>query len=183
MISALDVDQLRFTQARHGLDQPSGGGTEHHPARRGDRLHPLRHADLLADRGVPGSAGADLPGDHLPRVQPDPQLKIHTITAGHLIGQIADATVDVQGGPACPQGVVFQRDWRPEHGHDPVAGELVHRPAVAFHHSGGPIHQLRHDLAQPLRTHRRGDVHRVHHVGEQNRDLLVLRPGIAVLDR
>jgi len=29
----------------------------------------------------------------------------------------------------------------------------------------------------------RGDVHRVDHVGEQNRDLLVLRVGITVVDR
>ena len=65
-------------------------------------------------------------------------------------------------------------DRRTEHGHDAVAGELVHRAAVALHHRGRTVDQLGHDLAQPLRTDRRGDVHRVHHVGEQDRDLLVL---------
>ena len=32
---------------------------------------------------------------------------------------------------------------------------------------------MRHELAQPLRTHRRRDVHRAHHVGDQHGDLLV----------
>src|SRR6202035_311280 len=35
--------------------------------------------------------------------------------------------------------------------------------------------QLGHNLAQPLRTQRRGNVHRVHYVSEQHRHLLVLR--------
>ena len=75
---------------RYGLDQPSGGRAEHHPTRRGHRLHPLGHADLLADRGVPGTARADLPGDHLPGVQPDPQLKSTPVARLNLLGQIAD---------------------------------------------------------------------------------------------
>ena len=38
------------------------------------------------------------------------------------------------------------------------------------------------DLAQPLHIQRGADVHRTHHIGEQNRDLLVLRVDIAVWD-
>ena len=56
----------------------------------------------------------------------------------------------------------------------PVAGEL-HGPAVAAHHRRRPLHQLGHDLAQPLHVHRGRDAHRPHHIGEQHRDLLVLR--------
>jgi hypothetical protein len=44
------------------------------------------------------------------------------------------------------------------------------------------VGEVGHDLAQPLRPDGRGDVHRVDHVGEQNRDLLVFRVDIAVLD-
>ena len=40
-----------------------------------------------------------------------------------------------------------------------------------------------HDLAQPLGTDRRCDVHRMHHVGEQHRDLLVLRRSGGLCDR
>ena len=46
--------------------------------------------------------------------------------------------------------------------------------------AAAPVDQRGHDLAQPLRPDRRRDVHRMHHVGEQNGDLFVLGPGIAV---
>jgi hypothetical protein len=69
--------------------------------------------------------------------------------------------------------VVLQRHWGAEHRHDPVAGELVHRAVVALHHFLRAAEQLGHDFAQPLRADRGRDVHRVHHVGEQDGDLLV----------
>ena len=52
LIGTLDLNQLGLTQSRCAINQPCGGRAEHHPARRGDRLHPLSHPDLLADRGV-----------------------------------------------------------------------------------------------------------------------------------
>ena len=63
-----------------------------------------------------------------------------------------------------------------------VAGELVHRAAVPLHHRRAAVDQLGHDLAQPLRPDRRRDVHRMHHVGEQHRHLLVLGVGIRLGD-
>jgi 2-methylcitrate dehydratase len=81
--------------------------------------------------------------------------------------------VALQRGPACPQRVILQRHRRAEQRHDPVAGELVQRAAVAAHHRSGPVNQRGHDLAQPLRTNHRGDVHRVHHIGEQHRGTLL----------
>ena len=45
------------------------------------------------------------------------------------------------------------------------------------------VDQLGHDLAQPLRTDRRRDVHRMHHIGEQHRHLLVLRRSGGLCDR
>jgi hypothetical protein len=64
--------------------------------------------------------------------------------------------------PTGTNGMVLQRHRRTEHGHDPVAGELVRRAAVPLYNCG--------------------DVHRVDHIGEENRDLLVLRLGITVFD-
>ena len=64
--------------------------------------------------------------------------------------------------------------WRTEHRHDAVAGELVDRAAELLHNCGAAVDQLGHHLAQSLRTHRRGDVHGVDHIGEQDGDLLVL---------
>ena len=68
-LGTLDSDHLRFTESRRAINQPCGGRAEHHPARRSDRLHPLSHSDLLTDRGVTQSAGADFTGDDLTRVE------------------------------------------------------------------------------------------------------------------
>ncbi len=174
LIGTLDLNQLRFAQSRRALNKSRGRRAEHHPTGRGHRFHPLGHTDLFTDCGVTRCSRADLPGDHLPGVQPDPQRKFDTIAAGNLATQIADAAVDLQCSPTRAQRVVLQSHWCTEECHDPVASELVQRAAVAFHHGSGLIDQLRHDLAQALRTGRRGDVHGMHDVGEQNRDLLVL---------
>ena len=78
--------------------------------------------------------------------------------------------------------MILQCDRRTEHRHHPITGELVDGPAIAFHHHRRTIHQPGHDLAQPLRTDSRRDVHGMHHIGEEDRDLLVLSGGIAVSD-
>jgi hypothetical protein len=71
--------------------------------------------------------------------------------------------------------VIFQRHWRTKHRHDAVAGELCERAAVTVHHLRTVVGEFGHDLAQPLRAYRRGDVHRMNNIGEQHRHLLVLR--------
>ena len=152
-IDTLDVHQLRFTQYRAVLlDQVRGGLAEHHPTRRGDRLHPLRHPDLLTDRGVTQRARTDLTGDHLTGIQSDPQLQIHTVTVSDLDGEPLGLLLNAQGRQTGANSVILQRHRRAEHRHDPVAGELVHRAAVTLHHRSGAVDQLGHDLAQPLRT-------------------------------
>jgi hypothetical protein len=159
----------------------SGGLAEHHRTRRGDRLHPLRQPDLLADRGVTQDARTDLTGNHLARIQAHPQEKIDAVTVVHLGGKALGLSLDAQGRQACADGVILQRYWRPEYRHQAVTGELVHRAAVAAHHGRAAADQLGHDLAQPLRAHRGGDIHRTHHVGEQHRHLfelgMAVRPG------
>ena len=79
--------------------------------------------------------------------------------------------------------MVLQRGWRAEHRHDAVAGETVDRAAVPLNHHCRTVDQIGHDLAQPLRTDRRRDVHRMHHIGEQHRHLLVLRRSGGLCDR
>ena len=51
-IDVLDVNEFGVAQHGHVLDQPRGRLAEHHSARWRDGLHPLGHADLLADGGV-----------------------------------------------------------------------------------------------------------------------------------
>ena len=182
-IGTLDLNQLRLAESRCALNQSRGGRAEHHPTRRSDRLHPLRHPHLLTNSGVTQSARTDLTGDHLTGVQAHPQLQLHTVAVSDLGGKPLRLLLNAQRRQAGANSVVLQRHRRAEHRHDAVAGELVHRAAVALHHRRGTVDQLGHDLAQPLRTDRRRDVHRMHHIGEQHRHLLVLRRSAGVRDR
>ena len=79
IVGTLDLNQLGLAQGCCAVNQSRGGRAEHHPARRGDRLHPLRHSDLLTDRGVTQRPGADLAGDHLTGVQAHPQPQVDTV--------------------------------------------------------------------------------------------------------
>ena len=83
-VGTLDLNQLRLAESRRAINQSRGGRAEHHPTRRGDRLHPLGHPDLLADGGVTERPRTDLTGDHLTGVQSHPQPQIHTVAVvGH----------------------------------------------------------------------------------------------------
>ncbi len=133
ILGALDVNLLGFTEQGDGIDQACGRVTHHHAAGRRHRLHALRHPDLFTDRGVRHRARTDFAGDHLTRIQADPQLQGDVIAALDVSRQALDVRLNVERGAACAHGVVLECDRRPEHGHDAVAGELVHSPAVALH--------------------------------------------------
>jgi hypothetical protein len=81
-----------------------------------------------------------------------------------------------------PDRVIFQRNRCPEDGHDAVPGELVDGAAVALDNCGAAVGDIRHNLAQPFRTDGSRKVHRADNIGEQHRDLLVLRANISVFD-
>ena len=175
LMGTLDLNKLRLSEAACAFNQSRCGRAEHHPARRCHRLHPLSHPHLLTDGGVTERARTDLTGDHLAGIEANPQLQFDTVAALDLFGKPLRLVLHTQRRQAGANGVVLQRNGRTEDSHDPVAGETADRAAKVLHHHGSPINQLGHDLAQPLCTDRRCDLHRVHHVGEQHRDLLVLR--------
>ena len=79
ILGALDVHHLRLTQHRRTLDQPRRRLTEHYPTRRRHRLHPLRQAHLLTNRGVTPSARTDLTGNDLTGIEAYPQPQVHTV--------------------------------------------------------------------------------------------------------
>jgi hypothetical protein len=54
--------------------------------------------------------------------------------------------LDVQRRQTRAKCVVLQGNWRSEDGHNPVAGELVHRTAIAMHHPARAVDKLGHDL-------------------------------------
>ena len=142
----------------------------------------MRQSDWFTNRGVTQSTRTDLTGDHLTGIEAHPQLQCDPVAAFDLGGQAACFLLNAQCRQTGTNSVVFQRNRRAEHGHDPVAGELVHRAAIALHDRRCDVDKFCHDLAEPLWTHRSSDVHGVHHIGEQDGYLLVLGPGIAVLD-
>jgi len=55
-VGTLNLNQLSLAQGRCAFNQSRRGRAEHHPTRRGNRLHPLSHPHLLTDRGVSQSA-------------------------------------------------------------------------------------------------------------------------------
>ena len=178
--SPFDAHHLGLAQHRGMLHQPCGRLAQHHTAGRGNRFHPLRQSNVLTDCGVTRGTRTDFTGDDLSRIQADPQTEGRSVSTLDLGRQLRGLVLNAQRGEAGANRMILQGDWRSEHRHDPITGELVDRPAVALHDRRRSADQVRHDLAQPLRTHRRRDVHRVHHVGEQHSRLLVLgRPRFA----
>ena len=73
-VGTLDLNELEVTENYGVLDQSCGGLAEHDSAGRRDGLHPLGHADLLADSRVTRCARTDFAGDDLAGVQADSQL-------------------------------------------------------------------------------------------------------------
>ena len=171
---ALDPNPLDVTQDGCVLDQSGRRHAQHDPARRRDGLHPLGHPDLCTDCGVAELTRADAARDHLAGVQPDPQSQLDTVAFGDLDSKPHRLLLNVQGRQAGSDGVVLQGDGSAEHRHDPVARPLCDRAAVPLDNRRAAVGEAGHDLAQPLRAHCRGNLHRVHHVGEQHRHLLVL---------
>src|SRR5262249_54153522 len=136
--------------------------------------HPLRHADLIADRRVTLCPRTYFAGDHLAGVQPDPQRQVEIVALSYGDGEVTNVLLNVQCRHASANCVVLQRHRRPEDGHHAVAGEFVDGSAVTRHDVGAAVEQLGHQLAKPLGTHRRRNVHRMHDVCEKHGHLLVL---------
>ena len=145
----------------------------------GQRLHPLRQADRVADRGV--AALADLGGDHLAGVDPDPGREVEPVLAPQLGRVLADVVEHLQRRVTGAPPVVLVGDRRPEDGHDPVAGELVDRALEAVHGVGEGGEEALHDRVPLLGVLALGHVHRALDVGKEDGDLLALAAGLGDL--
>jgi histidine ammonia-lyase len=141
----------------------------------GQGLHPLREANRVADRGVLTAAlGADHARHHLARVDPDPGREVEAVLAAKLGRVLRDVIEHSQRRVAGAPGVVLVGDRRPEHGHDPVAGEFVDGALEAVNRIGEDREEALHDSPPLLGVLLLGHVHRALDVGEQHGDELAL---------
>ena len=172
-VRAFDEYPLGFAEHGGVADQVRGGFADRYPARRRGRFHPLRHAHLNPDGGVAARPGIDITGDDLTGIQADPQSQVDAVEALGFSCQQGHLVLDIERGQAGPKSMILQGNWGTEQCHDAVAGELVHRAAIALHHRRRTVEDRGHDVAEPLRFQRGGQVHGADHIGEQNSHLFV----------
>src|SRR6202000_1987907 len=129
LMGAFDANTLILTESRRALDKSSCRRAEHDSTRGCHRLHSLRHANLLTDGGISERARTDFTGDYLSGVQSHPQLQIHIIALPRVDGKPFGLLLNAQRRETRTKSEILQRHRRPEHRHDAVAGELVHRAA------------------------------------------------------
>ena len=115
-------------------------------------------------------------------IKTDAQPQVYPVAAVDLSGQLAGGILNAQRRTTSADRVVLHGDRCAEHCHDAVTGELVHRATTALHHRCHDVDEFGHYLAQPLRSHRYRNVHRMNNIGEQHRDLLVLGASLVVID-
>jgi hypothetical protein len=146
----LDLELAQVIQLEEAVGELGGGFGQVGLPRLGQRLHPLRQADRVADRGVAVIALADRAGDHLARVDPDPGGEVETVLAAQLGGVLGDVVEHPQRRVAGAARMVLVGDRGAEDGHDPVAGEFVDRALEAAHLVGEDREEALHDPAPLL---------------------------------
>jgi hypothetical protein len=124
--------------------------------RSSNKLHSLRHP-LLTNRGVTQSTQTDLTSNHLTGIETQPK-QANASRRCTSSRQALGLLLDVQCSQPGTKGVIPQRSRCTEDRHDAIAGELVHRAAVALHHRRRTSGKLGHDLAQSLSPYRRSDM-------------------------
>ncbi len=146
-----------------------------HLARLGERLHPLREPDRVADRGVfEAQVLADRADDHLARVDPHAHREAEPLVAADLGGVRGELALQRQRRPAGPLGVILVGERSAEQRHDAVAGELVDGALEAVDAVAQDREEALHDRPPGLRVGLLGELHRADHVGEQHGHLLAL---------
>jgi hypothetical protein len=102
---------------------------------------------------IPGREGLALRGvtsDHLARVHARPHGDPHPALALELLVEGGQALAHLGGRPHCPQGGVLVHGRDPEHSHDRIADELLHRAAVLLEHPAHLLEVALHDPAHHL---------------------------------
>ena len=149
---------------------------EHHTTWRRHRLHPLQPFRPAHRWRCTQRTRTDLTGDHLTGVQAHTHPQVHTVASWTSAASRFDLALEhPRRARQATNSMVLQRHGAPNTAMMPSPVKLPTVPPYRLHHRRAKVDQIGHDLAQPLRTDGRRDVHRMHNIGEQHRYLLVLR--------
>jgi hypothetical protein len=165
-LQALRPEIVELEKAPH---QPARPLTDHHTARRGQRLQARCQARRLADhRPLLRLGRADQIADHhQPGGNPDPHLQPRR-PLGLQLNYRFDQS---QPGAHRPLGIVFMR-LRPaevgEHAVTQILGDVTFEP---LDHGCGAVLVGAHDAAQVLGVDSPGEFGRAHEITEQHRQL------------
>ena len=108
--------------------EPQGRLAEQNLARPGHLFQPSGEVDGLA--GDEPLAGRGVAGHDLARGDTRPRREPHAEGPLELVIETVEGDAHLDRGTDGPECVVLVHDRHPEHRHDRVADELLHRPAV-----------------------------------------------------
>ena len=165
-------DTPRAVADRVGGERPRGVPDQHLPGR-GEVGQPGGHVDRVPHHGEAGRFAR--PGDHdLPRVDPDVQARERD--AGPPGLQLTGPPGEGEGRADRAVGIVLVGGGNAEDGHEPVAHDLRHGPAVVLDDQSQGRHPRPDDRVDLLRIKRGGEGGVAGQVGEEERHELPLRP-------
>ncbi len=163
-----------IAQREEAFDEPRRVLRQVHRPRRRQLLHARREPHRVPHGGVVhAQVLADPPQHDLARVEPHADGELEA-AGGERARVVAQRFLDLQRRVAAAARMILVRDRRPEERHDAVTGELVDRPLEAVDAVGQELEEAVEHPMPFLGVHAFGELHRVHDVGEQHRDLLAL---------
>ena len=159
-LERLHDDGVAGEAVRHLADEDLAG--------RGRLLEALGDVDRLARHEALGTAR--VAGDHLTAGHSRAHGDAHAEVALELFVELGQRVAELDDRPQRAQRVVLVDDRRAEDGHDRVADELLHRPAVALEDRPHAREVAIHDPAQLLGVVALAHAGPVGHVREDDRD-------------
>ncbi len=165
---ALQVERLELRVLDRSAGEALGRLADGDRSGLGRGLKAGRDVHGVADHGV---AVAHLAGEHLARVDADPEGEID---AGDLLVDLVHGALHGKAGADGALGVVLVGDRRAEDRHDVVADELVDGPAEAGHLLAKPLEGTVHHRLEGLGVHPLGDGGVTRQVGENDGGLATL---------